>query len=149
MAEDTLTKAGDNIAGLQKEVNDAINDIITLMGERTEINELIGEKRAMLVAKGLNRDAFASVIKFKRADVDQREAYDSTYALCREAIGLPVEGEQFKLMLEEGNDAPADAGADSFEEDDDTGEIGKTDLDFEDDEADDPPEPAPLGVAGG
>lgn len=57
---------------------------------RQEQNEIMGEVRAALEAKGIPRKAFARAIEAHEMDEDKRDHYDLAYQTCRKALGAPV-----------------------------------------------------------
>lgn len=91
---------GHNIEGFHSEIREVHEEIIALEKQRKQINEKLGELRSRLETKGLIRKGQAAALSYFKLSPDDRKAFDNTYVLYREAVGLPLKGAQLDLGLE-------------------------------------------------
>lgn len=90
-----MADIGHNINETTKIIEKAINDIRDLKGQRKSINEDIAAIRENLHSKGIHKQAFDFALRYLDMDVDKRQSFDLSYALVREAGGLPLQGDLF------------------------------------------------------
>ncbi len=93
---DKVTEIGGNIGPLKKTIVKAVADITKLKEERAAVNERIGAIRLDLEAKGIPRKAFDRVMADQALDPEVRNAVDLAYAIAREAVGHPLQGDLFE-----------------------------------------------------
>lgn len=90
-----MADIGHNLNETTKMIEKAINDIRDLKGKRKSINEDIAAIRENLQSKGVHKQAFDFALRYLDMDVDKRQSFDVSYALVREAGGLPLQGDLF------------------------------------------------------
>lgn len=106
VSEESRGLIGSNIGDLNTWIKDASERMKQLKGERTAINEEMGAIRAEGETKGVNRKAFDKALNDVTLDKEAREAFDESYAICREAMGFPI-GHQFDAFTEPAKQAAA------------------------------------------
>ena len=87
---------GHNLNDLKKDIQQAMADMDEIDASRLELNERAGEIRARLETKGVNRKVFNAARQFAKTDEDKRKGFDTAYAICREAMGVPIQGDMFE-----------------------------------------------------
>jgi len=80
-----------NSERLKQSISAGVTQIMKLMEQRSDVSAKISERRAALVAEGVNRHALAAAISYARMSADVREGFDLSLATVRSAIGLPME----------------------------------------------------------
>tara|TARA_Y100000034_G_C6768191_1_gene342558 strand:+ start:404 stop:751 length:348 start_codon:yes stop_codon:yes gene_type:complete len=88
-------KPGSNIGAVKKEIAELADQVIALRISRGEINAEIAAKRARVEELGIKKRAFDYAVKYKEMDIDQRRELDTSYAIAREAVGVPIEAGLF------------------------------------------------------
>lgn len=63
--------------------------------ERQGINDDIASVRADLESEGIHKEAFDLALKYAGWDSNKRRGFDRAYAIVREALDMPVEGDLF------------------------------------------------------
>lgn len=100
---------GSNIGGVLDFVRNAKERVIELKKKRTEINAELKAIREGVEAKGVQKRAFDLALSYFESDPEQREGFDESYIIAREAMGLKVKGAQLDIF--EQTQAPAQAPA--------------------------------------
>ena len=105
--EENIIKIGGNIKPLKDAVIAGAERVNAILDEvkalHDEVKSLHNEKNAIrsdLEAKGIQKKAFDKALKDIKLEPEQREAYDESYALCREFLGNPV-GYQSEIFKDE------------------------------------------------
>lgn len=93
---DKVIETGGNIGPLKKAIAQAVADVTKLKEERAAVNEQIGAIRLDLEAKGIPRKAFDRVMADQALDPEVRNSTDLAYAIAREAVGHPLQGDLFE-----------------------------------------------------
>lgn len=88
-----LPGIGDNIKGLNKDIEKAFSDIDTLAKDRDAINQKVQAVREDLYAKGIPKEAFDLARNYKEWPEDKRRNFDLAFAICREAVGMPMQSD--------------------------------------------------------
>lgn len=76
---------------VHKAIADGVARINALKEERRSINADIKAVREGLQARGLNRHALADAERFFNMDKTQRQGYDDSLAIARQALDLPIQ----------------------------------------------------------
>jgi len=76
---------------INQAIMNAMNEIKTLVSERSAINAKITAVIEGLEAKGVNRHAFRYAMKVEGMDETQRSSLDLSYVLSRTAMDIPVQ----------------------------------------------------------
>ncbi len=87
---------GGNIGPLKKAIARAVANVTKLKEERSAVNEEIGAIRLDLEAKGIPRKAFDRVMADQALDPEVRNSINLAYAIAREAVGHPLQGDLFE-----------------------------------------------------
>lgn len=95
--------AGHNITEVKRTAAERIREMVKLAEERSEITAKITEIRQSMVADGMNRAAVNAAVAYYKASDEQKEGFDTSYGILREAIGAPFD--QGSLF---GGDGPAE-----------------------------------------
>lgn len=93
-----VVEMGGNISGLLESVAKARDKIINI---DAKIKELQADKKAIresMESKGITKKAFDKALAYFRESPEQREGFDTSYAIAREGMGLPIKGEQLGLF---------------------------------------------------
>lgn len=88
-----LPEFGDNIKGLTGDIIDAFEKIDKLAGDRDAINIKVQAIREDLYAKGIPKEALDLARAYKEWPEDKRRNFDLAFAVCRDAIGMPMQGD--------------------------------------------------------
>lgn len=102
---------GHNIDGFHSEIREVHEEILALEKQRKQINEKLGELRSRLETKGLIRKGQAAALSYFKLSPEDRKAFDNTYVLYREAVGLPLKGAQLDFPMEAPQPQAGDADA--------------------------------------
>jgi hypothetical protein len=87
------TSKDHNLNALKLDIKKAAEEVINAKARRLEINAEIAEIRAGMEAKGITKRAFDAAVKYLEQDEEKRAGYDTAYAIAREALGVPVQGD--------------------------------------------------------
>ncbi|MDD9905377.1 MAG: hypothetical protein OXT06_17550 [Rhodospirillaceae bacterium] len=90
-----LPGIGDNIDPVKKAIEKAIKDVGGLAQDREAINQKVQAIREDLFAKGIPKEAFDLVQKYVEWPEDKKRNFDLAYAICREAVGDPIQRDLF------------------------------------------------------
>lgn len=88
-----LPAIGDNIKGLTGDIKTAFENIDALATQRDAINQKVQSVREDLYAKGIPKEAFDLARNYKEWPEDKRRNFDLAFAVCREAVGLPMQAD--------------------------------------------------------
>ena len=88
-----LPGIGDNIKGLAGEITEAFEQIDDMAKDRDAINKKVQAVREDLYAKGIPKEAFDLARAYKEWPEDKRRNFDLAFAICRDAIGMPMQGD--------------------------------------------------------
>jgi chorismate mutase len=88
-------QSGSNLTALKNDISKLANEVISLKAKRAEVNAEIAECRAKAKRMGIKPKAFDLAIAYREMDAEQRENFDESYAIAREANGVP-----FKAQLD-------------------------------------------------
>ncbi len=88
-----LPAFGDNIKGLVNDIVVALEQIDQLAADRDAINIKCQAIREDLYAKGIPKEAFDLVRHYKEWPEDKRRNFDLAFAVGRDAIGMPMQGD--------------------------------------------------------
>jgi len=83
--------AGHNLTEIKRTAAERIRAMVALQEERSEITAKITELRQGMVADGMNRAAVNAAVAYYKASDEQKEGFDTSYEILREAIGQPVQ----------------------------------------------------------
>lgn len=86
-----LPGIGDNIKGLIPDILAAFEKVDSLDKKRSALSKKVQAIREDLFAKGIPKEAFDLVDKYKGWPEDKRRNFDLAFACCREAIGEPIQ----------------------------------------------------------
>lgn len=84
---------GDNIAGLIPDILAAIALVDGLGKKRDAINQKVQAAREDLFAKGIPKEVFDLIRRYREWPEDKRRIFDLAFACCREAIGEPIQAD--------------------------------------------------------
>ena len=101
-------QSGSNITALKRDIGEVSNQIIALKKDRAGINAEIAECRAKAERMGIKKQALDLAIRYREMDAEQRENFDESYSLAREANGVPFSA-QLDMFDEETDASPANA----------------------------------------
>lgn len=85
----------DNLKPLKRQIKQAFDRRTKLKGDRKGINDEMSADLEKLQAKGIGKEPFRMASKYMGLDEDQRRAFDIAYAVCREALGSPLQSDLF------------------------------------------------------
>jgi hypothetical protein len=86
---------GDNLKDLHKLITDANAVFDRVSDERSENNEDTQAHLKVMENKGISRRAFRMARAYTKMSVEDRQGFDTAYEICRDALGLPVQGGLF------------------------------------------------------
>ena len=86
--------SGDLVA-LRREIKDAVGKIEALVDDRASLNADKASIVEGMEAKGINRHSLKMAMKYAAMDEKQRQNFDATYQLVREALGAPIQPDLF------------------------------------------------------
>ena len=95
---DAPPRLGGNLDVMKADIQRYIDDIIQAETERSVCNETISAARANIKSLGINTKGFAWALAYFKLDDDQRDNIDLSFAICREAVGLPVQADLFDTL---------------------------------------------------
>ena len=87
--------AGHNLDNIKSAIKASYDRILEWRDDRSAVQADIQAEREKLVALGIPKKAFDMAVKYAVLDPDERKAFDTAYAIVREAIGLPVQADLF------------------------------------------------------
>lgn len=88
-----LPAIGDNIKGLTGDIEKAFDKVDALGKKREGINKEVQAVREDLYAKGIPKEAFDLARAYKDWPEDKRRNFDIAFAVCREAVGMPMQAD--------------------------------------------------------
>lgn len=107
------TETGDRLKEIKNRISLAARTVDQAKAERREANEVIGAERAALETLGIPRKAFDMAKRYVDLDPDERRGFDLAYAICREALGEPLDAQGDLIdMLDAKDKAENGSGAD-------------------------------------
>ncbi len=80
---------------LKADIRSAVDAITSYKEDRSATNADIAAIVTRLESKGIHRKALAWAMTYSEWDPDTRAGFDAAYALVREAIGSPFDGQLF------------------------------------------------------
>ncbi len=92
---DEAPTAGHNLKALNETVQNAAKRIQALKKKREATNTEVLAIRKSVKAAGIPLKAFDHAMRAQEMDQDARNDHDTFVAICREALGIPVQGELF------------------------------------------------------
>lgn len=84
-------------AELKSKIKETIEHIEDLHEERTGISERKNALVAELEALGINRHALNAAVTYIGLPEKKRQNWDDAFAIVREALGEPMQGDLFRL----------------------------------------------------
>lgn len=99
--EELTPIAGDNIKGLEGDIRDAFKTIDQLGKDRDAINQKVQATREDLYAKGIPKEAFDLARNYANWPEDKRRNFDLAFAICREAVGMPMQSDFLDQLNDE------------------------------------------------
>lgn len=96
MSNVVTLNGGANMTEKMKKLQNAVSELKGLKEERSQLNADIQAIRERFAALGVPKAAADMAIRYSEWDVEKRQGFDVAYALMREVIGLPVQGDLFK-----------------------------------------------------
>lgn len=110
------------VSELKAAISDSVRRIIDAKKDRTECNADISLEKEKLEAKGIPRKALEMAMTYSEWDADSRAGFDAAYALVRETLGCPYDGQLFDkqgnprlVPIKAKEEAPKDADTDGDE----------------------------------
>lgn len=104
MKEDDLGETSVRPSYEDRKLAQLIVDTVEQMkGLDNEVAQINAKKRELveaLEAHGIKRGAFRSAYAYHKADTDQRDGLDLSYAICRSALGMGINPDDFALELQ-------------------------------------------------
>lgn len=94
-------KPGDRVTNLTETkdlIRNAVPRIVNLKNQRKSINEEIAAEREKVNAAGVSKKALDHAIRVKEMDPEDRQHFDESYAIARDAIGLPQSRSLFDFL---------------------------------------------------
>jgi hypothetical protein len=88
-----LPGIGDNIKGLTDDIEKAFEKVDQFGNDREAINKKVQAVREDLYAKGIPKEAFDLARAYKSWPEDKRRNFDLAFAVCRDAIGMPMQAD--------------------------------------------------------
>ena len=85
-----------NLKPLMKKIADAYKKINEAKLERGSANANIADQLTSLEAEGISKKAMRMAMTYVEMDEDQRLGFDIAYAVAREALGQPIQGDMFR-----------------------------------------------------
>lgn len=104
-------KPGDRVTNLSETkdiIRNAVPRIVNLKKQRKELNAEIAAEREKVNGAGVSKAALDYAIRTKEMDPDDRQHFDESYAIARDAIGLPQSRSLFDFI--ESPDEEAEGG---------------------------------------
>lgn len=90
---------GDNsMKDIIGEIRDTMSKVDEFATQRENINQQIQALREKMFARGIPKEAFDLAIRYKEWPEDKRRNFDLAYALCREAVGEPMQKDFLKEL---------------------------------------------------
>jgi uncharacterized protein (UPF0335 family) len=105
-----IAKMGGNISSLKQDLATWRDKHLELEAKRADVNADLAAIRAKAEANGIPKKAFADALRYFKEDPDKRAGYDNGYILAREAFGLPINGAQLDLFVDESDEGEDNAG---------------------------------------
>lgn len=87
-----------NLSETRDVIRNAVPRILNLKNQRKSINEQIAAEREKVNGLGVSKRALDHAIRIKEMDPEDRKAFDESYAIARDAIGLPMSGSLFDFI---------------------------------------------------
>lgn len=103
-------KPGDRVTNLTETkdiIRNAVPRIVNLKSQRKELNAEIAAEREKVNAAGVSKSALDYAIRTKEMDPEDRQHFDESYAIARDAIGLPQSRSLFDF-IDSSDDAEAE-----------------------------------------
>jgi len=94
-------KPGDRVTNLTESkdiIRNAVPRIVNLKKQRKELNAEIAAEREKVNGAGISKQALDHAIRIKEMDPDDRQHFDESYAIARDAIGLPQSRSLFDFL---------------------------------------------------
>lgn len=94
-------KPGDRVTNLTETkdiIRNAVPRIVNLKAKRKELNAEIAAEREKVNGAGVSKQALDYAIRTKEMDPDDRQHFDESYAIARDAIGLPQSRSLFDFI---------------------------------------------------
>jgi uncharacterized protein (UPF0335 family) len=94
-------KPGDRVTNLTETkdiIRNAVPRIVNLKKQRKELNAEIAAEREKVNGAGVSKAALDYAIRTKEMDPDDRQHFDESYAIARDAIGLPQSRSLFDFI---------------------------------------------------
>lgn len=101
-------QSGSNLTALKADIGKLSIEVINLKAKRAEVNAEIAECRAKAKRMGIKPKAFDLAIAYREMDAEQRENFDESYAIAREANGVPFKAQLDLFDEERDNDERGD-----------------------------------------
>lgn len=94
-------KPGDRVTNLTETkdiIRNAVPRIVNLKKQRKELNAEIAAEREKVNGAGVSKQALDYAIRTKEMDPDDRQHFDESYAIARDAVGLPQSRSLFDFI---------------------------------------------------
>lgn len=88
-----LPGLGDNMSGLIPAIEKAFSEIGELGKNREAINKKVQAIRETLYSNGVPKEAFDLARNYSQWPEDKRRNFDLAFAVCRKAIGMPMQSD--------------------------------------------------------
>lgn len=108
------TKPGDSVTNLTETkdiIRNAVPRIVNLKRQRKELNAEIAAEREKVNGAGVSKQALDHAIRIKEMDPEDRQRFDESYAIARDAIGLPQSRSLFDFLGSDEGGGDVDQGA--------------------------------------
>lgn len=90
-----VVNGGANMTKKMEQLRNIVEEIREEKEKRTSINANIQALRERFQALGVHKEAADLAMRIVEWEVDKRQGFDVAYALMREVVGLPVQGDLF------------------------------------------------------
>lgn len=94
-----------NLDNIKATIKAEVDKMLEAEKRRELANKDIAAAKSAIEAVGVKKKALAWAISYFKLDADQREDIDLSFAIVREAIGLPVQADLFDTVEPGGQEA--------------------------------------------
>lgn len=98
MTETGTPVFGDNIDKLKRDIKAIFAKMDGAVDKRNAAQAVLGELRAKLKELGISKKAAAVCRSYMQMDEDERRVFDFSLAVCREAMGTPLQHDMLKML---------------------------------------------------
>jgi uncharacterized protein (UPF0335 family) len=93
-----MAKPSDNMKGIHAAIVTADSEIAEIEQQRKACNDEMAAIKEKLERVGISRHAIMHCRRYMKMDENERRALDTAYAICREALGDPVQNDLLDLI---------------------------------------------------